>query len=65
MEALKRQWKRNALTSCPMDTKLRTDEIMAEEVGESARNVQRYIRLTELIPKILVINSSGNFAVLL
>ena len=54
MEALKRQGKRNALTSCPMDTKLRTDEIMAEEVGESARNVQRYIRLTELIPKILV-----------
>ena len=54
MEALKRQGKRNALTSCPMDTKLRTDEIMAEEVGESARNIQRYIRLTELIPKILV-----------
>ena len=54
MEALKRQGKRNALISCPMDTKLRTDEIMAEEVGESARNVQRYIRLTELIPKILV-----------
>lgn len=53
MEALKRQGKRNDLTSCPMDTKLRTDEIMAEEVGESARNIQRYIRLTELIPKIL------------
>lgn len=53
MEALKRQGKRNDLTSCPMDTKLRTDEIMAEEVGETARNIQRYIRLTELMPKIL------------
>jgi ParB family chromosome partitioning protein len=53
MEVLKRQGKRNDLTSCPVDTKSRTDEIMSEELGESARNIQRYIRLTELIPKIL------------
>lgn len=53
MEALKRQGRRNDLTSCPVDTKSRSDKIMSDEVGESARNIQRYIRLTELIPKIL------------
>ena len=40
-------------TSCQLGTKLRTDEIIGESVGESARQVQRYIRLTELIPQIL------------
>ncbi len=34
-------------------TKYRTDVVIAEQVGESARNVQRYIRLTELIPELL------------
>lgn len=53
MEALKRQGRRNDLTLCPVDTKSRSDKIMSDEVGESARNIQRYIRLTELIPKIL------------
>ncbi|MDO5151902.1 MAG: ParB/RepB/Spo0J family partition protein [Eubacteriales bacterium] len=40
-------------TSCQVGTKLRTDEIIGESTGESARQVQRYIRLTELIPEIL------------
>ena len=57
LEAMKHQGKRADLeeniTSCPMDTKLRTDEKIGEEVGESARQIQRYIRLTELIPEIL------------
>jgi ParB family chromosome partitioning protein len=35
------------------DTKLRTDEIIAEGLNESARNVQRFIRLTNLIPELL------------
>ena len=40
-------------TSCQLGTKLRTDEVVGESVGESARQVQRYIRLTHLIPGIL------------
>lgn len=56
-EAMKHQGKKIDLeedtTSRPLDTKLRTDEKLGEEVGESARNVQRYIRLTCLIPELL------------
>lgn len=37
----------------PVVTKLRTDDIIGEEHGESGRQVQRYIRLTNLIPKLL------------
>ena len=40
-------------TSCQVGTKLRTDAVVGESVGESARQVQRYIRLTYLIPGIL------------
>ncbi len=40
-------------TSCQVGTKLRTDEMIGESTGESARQVQRYIRLTNLIPEIL------------
>ncbi len=48
-EALKHQGK----TSCQLGTKLRTDEKIAEIVDDSARQIQRYIRLTYLIPKLL------------
>ena len=40
-------------TSCQVGTKLRTDAVVGESVGESARQVQRCIRLTHLIPGIL------------
>ena len=50
---MKRQGVRNDLTLCQNGTKYRTDVVIAEQVGESARNVQRYIRLTELIPELL------------
>ena len=53
LEALKRQGARNDLTSCQVGTKSRADERLAESVGDSARNVQRYIRLTELVPEFL------------
>ena len=53
LEAMKRQGVRNDLTLCQNGTKYRTDVVIAEQVGESARNVQRYIRLTELIPELL------------
>ena len=53
MEALKHQGERHDLTSCQVGTKLRTDEIVAESVGDSARNVQRFVRLTSLAPQLL------------
>ena len=57
MEAMKHQGERNDLrfggTSCQVGTKSRTDEIIAETTSDSARNVQRYIRLTNLIPELL------------
>lgn len=40
-------------TLSPVDTKLRSDEKVGEEMGDSARTVQRYIRLNYLIPEIL------------
>ena len=49
LEAMKHQGK----TSCQLGTKLRTDELIAENSGESARQIQRYIRLTYLIPQLL------------
>ena len=57
MDAMKRQGERTDLqtngTSCQVGTKLRTDEIIAEGLNESARNVQCFIRLTNLIPELL------------
>lgn len=53
MEAMKRQGARSDLTSCQNGTKFRADEAMGEQTGESARSIQRYIRLTELIPELL------------
>ena len=53
MDAMKRQGIRTDLTSCQNGTKFRTDQLIASEVGESPRNIQRYIRLTELIPDLL------------
>lgn len=53
LDALKHQGARSDLTSCQLGTKLRTDEKVAEDAGESARTIQRYIRLTELIPELL------------
>lgn len=47
-EALKHQG-----TSCQVGTKSRTDEQIAENATDSARQIQRYIRLTYLIPEFL------------
>ena len=52
LEALKRQGLRTDLTSCQVGTKLRTDEKIAVNTEDSARTVQRYIRLTELQPEL-------------
>lgn len=53
LEAMKHQGARTDLTSSQVGTKLRTDQVMAEEVGESRNQIQRYIRLTNLIPELL------------
>lgn len=49
LEAMKHQGK----TSCQVGAKLRTDEQIAETVDDSGRQIQRYIRLTYLIPQLL------------
>ena len=54
LEAIKRQGSRTDLTSSQVGTKLnRADEIVAEQAGSSRNQVQRYIRLTELVPELL------------
>lgn len=62
MEAMSRQGARTDLTSGQVGTKLRTDELIAENSDDSARQVQRYIRLTNLIPKLLDLLDEGKIA---
>ena len=49
-------------TSSQLGTKLRTDELVAQQSGESRNQVQRYIRLTNLIPEILQMVDQGRIA---
>ena len=60
MDALSRQGKRTDLTSRQVVGKLETADLIAE--NESGRQVQRYIRLTELIPQILSMVDAGKIA---
>ena len=53
MEAMKRQGCRSDLTLSQNETKLRSDELLSKQVGESRAQIQRFIRLTELIPDLL------------
>jgi ParB family chromosome partitioning protein len=53
LEAMKRQGTRNDLSSCHNGTKYRADHELADQVGSSPRSVQRFIRLTNLIPELL------------
>ena len=63
MDAMKRQGERTDLTSVPMAHKSKTTrEIIGEESGESADQVRRYIRLTELIPELLTMVDEGKIA---
>ena len=61
-EALKSQGKRTDLTSSQLETKLRADEIIGEQTGESRAQIQRYIRLTNLIPELLDLVDEGKIA---
>ena len=53
LEALKNQGARSDLTSSQIGTKLRADEKVAQDSGESRNQIQRFIRLTNLIPELL------------
>ena len=56
LEAMKHQGQRNDLTSSQVGTKLagkRADQILAKQAGDSRNQVQRFIRLTELVPELL------------
>ncbi|MCR1976551.1 chromosome partitioning protein ParB, partial [[Clostridium] innocuum] len=52
LEAMKRQGKRTDLTSSQVGTKLRADEELAKQAGESRNQIQRYIRLTYLVDSL-------------
>ena len=62
LEAMKRQGRRTDLTSDPLGPKLRTNVQLANEVSESATQIKRYIRLTELIPELLEKVDRGEIA---
>ena len=65
LEAMKRQGQRSDLTSGPVGPKLsgtRSNEELARETSDSATQIKRYIRLTELIPEILQMVDEGKIA---
>ena len=62
LEAMKRQGFRTDLTSSQVGTKLRTDDKVAQGFGVGRMTVQRFIRLTELIPPILQMVDEGKIA---
>lgn len=63
LEAMKRQGFRTDLTSSQLGTKLRTDDIVAQGFGVGKTTVQRFIRLTELIPPILQMVDEGAISI--
>ena len=61
LEAMKRQGQRTDLTSGPVGQMLSRDAL-ARESADSSRQIQRYIRLTELIPQLLYLVDEGKIA---
>jgi ParB family chromosome partitioning protein len=62
LEAIKRQGERTDLTSRQVVGKSENADAIGEAVGESGRQIQRYIRLTELIPELLDYVDQGKLA---
>ena len=65
LEAMKRQGQRTDLTSRPVVGKLQGQEaadVLGEAVGESGRQIQRYIRLNELVPGLVNMVDEGRIA---
>ena len=60
LEAMNVQGQRNDLTSTPLVSKCRTNELLSEQVGESREQIRRYIRLTYLVPELLEYVDNGN-----
>ena len=59
LEAMKHQGK---ATSSLVGTRLRSDDLLADSVGESRMTIQRYIRLTNLVPPLLKMVDDGRIA---
>ena len=59
LDAMNRQGKRTDLTSTPLESKFRTNEMLGNEVGESREQIRRYIRLTNLVPELLEFVDEG------
>ena len=60
MEAMKRQAGRQSKENLsPVGTTLRTDELIAQETGDSRNQIHRYIRLTNLVPELLDLVDEG------
>ncbi len=62
LEAMKRQGKRTDLTLVPVGTKFRSDQELAQQTGDSRNQIQRYIRLTHLVPELLAMVDEGRIA---
>ena len=62
MDAMKRQGERTDLTSCPVGEKLLTVNKLSDGSDDSARQIHRYIRLTELISELLELVDQGRIA---
>ena len=62
LEAMNRQGKRSDLTSGPVGQKLDSRQELADNSSDSARQIQRYIRLTYLLPEILQMVDEGKIA---
>ena len=62
LDVLKKQGQRTDLTSAQVAPKLRSDEVVAEEAGESRATIQRFVRLTNLIKPLLDMVDAGKIA---
>lgn len=62
LEAMNHQGKRYDITFSPMGTKLRSDEELAQQTGDSRNQIHRYIRLTYLLPELLIMVDEGRIA---
>ena len=59
LDAMNRQGKRTDLTSTPVESKLRSNESLGNETGESREQIRRYVRLTNLVPELLQFVDEG------
>lgn len=59
LEAMNRQGERTDLTSTPVVSKLRSNETLGNETGESREQIRRYVRLTNLVPELLEFVDEG------